>query len=141
MSQTMSKSKSEIRRGGIRWGGVRRGETELAKTWQGVIAEWSRSGLSQAEFCRRHGIKVANFSWWKRRLSTLNKSKISQGSTVRPQKRATSSSNSFVEVRMTDGAQHIGYEVVLSGGRVIRLGHAFDAEAVSRLITAVEAAC
>ena len=127
-------SQSRIRRGGIR-----KGESELAKNWERVIAEWSGSGLSQAEFCRRQGIKLANFGWWKRQLSI--KAKSGNHSTVHPRKRVRGLSNSFVEVSMTDSARHSGYEVVLSGGRVIRLPRAFDAETVTQLIVAVEASC
>ena len=44
--------------------------TERGKYWQGILAEWSRSGLNQAEFCRRRDIPVGNFRWWKRQLSS-----------------------------------------------------------------------
>ena len=36
--------------------------------WRGTARRWRASGLSQAEFCRRRGIRVSKFSWWKRRL-------------------------------------------------------------------------
>jgi len=130
----MSQSKSDIRRGGIR-----RGEAERARHWRPIVAEWSASGLSQAEFCRQRDINVVNFRWWKRRLSAdktpMRRSSRCSKNTPR------GSVKSFVEVKMADGVLSTGYEVILSGGRVIRLGHAFDAEAVSRLITAVEGAC
>jgi hypothetical protein len=42
---------------------------------------------------------------------------------------------------MVDTIPRMGYEVVLSSGRVLRLPQAFDPEALTRLITAVEAAC
>jgi len=132
MSQTMSKSKT-------RWGGIRRGETERARHWRPIVGEWATSGLSQAEFCRQRDINVVNFRWWKRRLSA-DQTPIRRSSRC-SKKTPRGSVNSFVEVKMADGVLSTGYEVILSGGRVIRFGHAFDAEAVSRLITAVEAAC
>ena len=130
--------------------------TERAKYWQPIVADWAASGLSQAEFCRQRDINVVNFRWWKqqltakqqsnsnghsstqRRRSTSNKSSRYHKGTC---KRARRSTNSFVEVKMTDFVSPTGYEVVLSGGRVLRLGRVFDAEAVTRLISAVEAAC
>ena len=44
--------------------------TERAQYWQGHLDRWARSGLSQAAFCRRHGLKAVTFGWWKRRLAT-----------------------------------------------------------------------
>ena len=36
--------------------------------WRSRVAEWSGSGLSQAEYCRRSGIALSTFQLWKRRL-------------------------------------------------------------------------
>jgi len=122
--------------------------TERARYWADQLAGWKRSGLSQAEFCRQKGIKPWTFNWWKRQLLARQQSKGGKRSSSPrrrssklPSKQARGSANSFVEVKMTDGALSTGYEVVLSNGRVIRLGQAFNAEAVTRLIAAVEGAC
>lgn len=40
--------------------------SERAAYWRRLLAEWERSGLSQAEFCRRRGLKAVNLAWWKR---------------------------------------------------------------------------
>ncbi len=42
--------------------------TEQARNWQRHLDRWQRSGLSQAEFCRKHGLKAGAFSRWKRKL-------------------------------------------------------------------------
>ena len=42
--------------------------TERARYWAAQLAAWERSGLTQAEYCRRRGIKAVNFAWWKRQL-------------------------------------------------------------------------
>ena len=52
---------------------IRRGETERGKYWRGILAEWSRSGLSQAEYCRR----------WDIRPSGTDGQSVEPGSTVR----------------------------------------------------------
>lgn len=103
--------------------------TERARYWQRWLSRWERSGLTQSEFCRRHGLKLANFAWWKRKL-------MSQVGSCRPQAALAK----FVEVALPAGRAS-GYEVVLSGGRVVRVPDEFEAEAVSRLIVAVESAC
>ena len=132
-------SQSRIRRGGIR-----RCETERANHWRPIITEWAASGLTQAEFCRQKGIKAYNFNWWKRRLSDRPSSSGDKRSSARRRHSGGNtgySANSFVEVKMADGAPFTGYEVVLSGSRVLRLPRGFDTEAVTRLVAAVEAAC
>ncbi|HSW46458.1 MAG TPA: hypothetical protein VLM89_12895 [Phycisphaerae bacterium] len=41
---------------------IRRGETERAKYWSGLLGVWEQSGLSQAEFCRRRGVNGGSFA-------------------------------------------------------------------------------
>ena len=36
--------------------------------WLSLISDWQRSGLSQAEYCRRHSLVKSRFSYWKRKL-------------------------------------------------------------------------
>ena len=42
--------------------------SERAAYWRGMLGEWEARGLSQAEFCRRRGLKAVNRAWWQRRL-------------------------------------------------------------------------
>jgi hypothetical protein len=42
--------------------------SERAEYWRRLLEAWEQSGLSQAEFCRRRGVTVGTFSWWKHRL-------------------------------------------------------------------------
>ena len=42
--------------------------TDRAKYWQRMLTTWEASGLTQAEFCRRRGLKAVTFAWWKRQL-------------------------------------------------------------------------
>ena len=36
--------------------------------WQQHIDEWLPSGLSQQDYCSRHGISLASFGYWRRKL-------------------------------------------------------------------------
>jgi len=36
--------------------------------WRELVQGWPRSGETQAEYCRRHGISVSNFHRWRERL-------------------------------------------------------------------------
>ncbi len=114
--------------------------SDRARYWQRLVAAWEKSGLSQAEFCRRRKIKAVNFGWWKRKLETISKSH--PGSSRSGSSLTGSSPRSakprFVEFRMTDAATASAYEVVLRGGRVLRLPHNFDPAVVAQLVVAVE---
>jgi len=49
----------------------RRGEHSRAKEnwWRATVERWKASGLTQAEFCRREGVKEWSLSDWRRRLA------------------------------------------------------------------------
>jgi hypothetical protein len=124
--------------------------TERARYWSRLLAEWERSGLSQAEFTRRRGVQAVSFSWWKRRLRGAKGQRRRRvhdqagGSrpggrgdfveVVWPQVSSTGASASGSALPAGSG----GYEVALVSGRVIRLPAAFDPAVVARLVAAVE---
>ena len=124
--------------------------TERARYWQQHLDLWERSGLSQAAYCRRHGIKAVTFGWWKRKLGAAAASSHERersGKRSFSRKRASSQTGAngrpdakFVEVEMT-GPGTAAYEIVLSDGLVLRLPADFDPDKVSQLVAAVSAAC
>ena len=124
--------------------------TERARYWQRHLDRWGRSGLSQAAYCRRHGIKAVTFGWWKRKLgAAVASSQERERSDKRSSSRKRASSRTgvngrpdakFVEVAMISPGM-AAYEVVLSGGLVIRVPEDFDPDKVSQLLAAVNTAC
>lgn len=48
---------------------TRRHQRRSREEWQRLIAEQRQSGLSQQAFCRDHGLVLATFCNWKRRLA------------------------------------------------------------------------
>lgn len=44
---------------------------EKRKIWEQHLEQWSRSGIRQAEYCRRHGLSTKSFTYWKGRLRDL----------------------------------------------------------------------
>ena len=40
--------------------------------WQSHVEEWSLTGLSQIEYCRRNDLRSNRFTYWKRRLQKKN---------------------------------------------------------------------
>jgi len=115
--------------------------TERGRYWQRWWGKWERSGLTQAEFCRRHGLKAVNFGWWKRKLGEPAES-------LRRIPRRTHGrlSAEFVEFAMPVSSTApsrcpSGYELVLPRGVVIRLPVDFDSDRVAQRITAAGSAC
>jgi transposase len=41
--------------------------SEKLEFWQEQIRFWQESGLSQSEFCKRHGIRSTQWFYWKKR--------------------------------------------------------------------------
>jgi hypothetical protein len=124
--------------------------SERAAYWRRVLGAWEQSGLSQAEFCRRRGIKAVNLAWWKRRLRGAEDT-----SGGRRGRRASSTGRTgVVDVALRRGpasATSLGaaaiipasdrYEIALPGGVGLRLPDDFDPERVARLVQALAAAC
>ncbi len=41
--------------------------TEKRKFWEEQICFWQESGLSQSEYCKRHGIRQSQWFYWRQR--------------------------------------------------------------------------
>ena len=106
-----------------------RGATE--SRWRELIAEQERSGQSVADFAHSRGVPPASLYWWR--------------SELRRRSRRPSSSPTIVPVTLISRAgehdQSESFELVLAGGRRVRVPARFDAAALARLINVVEQAC
>jgi transposase-like protein len=91
--------------------------------WRQWIDQWRRSGLSVQAFCRRHGLAPPSFYAWRRTL----------------QQRAAAA---FVPVRLLDGEPPAAgsIEVVLAGGRRLRVPPRFDPATLRQLLAVLEEA-
>jgi hypothetical protein len=49
------------------------GLEERRRSWEDHLEQWRGSGLSQAEYCRRHGLSIKTFGYHKR---TMGKSAL-----------------------------------------------------------------
>ena len=121
-----------------------------AKHWERLLEAWERSGLTQAEFCRRRNVKAVTFGCWKRKLRGPG-NRAHAGS--RPTAAGQRSEVKFAEVMWSgqsasgvpastfSGTSVGGYEIVLSGSLLLRLPTDFDPEKVSQLIHLVAPTC
>ena len=121
--------------------------------WQQNLMEWSRSGKTQAEYCRRLKLNQNAFSSWKRRLGWRDeiakpleeRSALGTGT----QRSDCLESALFVPIRVEkqttmrwqDGACNNPapvFEVVLRNGRVLRAGLNVEVERLARLAAVME---
>ena len=119
-------------------------KTNRAAFWQEHLRAWSESGLTQVAYCRQHQLSRAAFGWWKRQLR--GKPRVRKGRTAAKQpQRDRQTAVQFVEVQrgpdICTGGSPAVYEVLLSQGRAIRIGHDFDPDVLRRLIATVEVSC
>lgn len=70
-----------------------------ASHWRSVIADWSRSGLSQRAYCDRKHLAVGTFAWWKHHLRSATPTCSRPTVPDRPE---------FVRVRVRGGEPAVG---------------------------------
>lgn len=107
-------------------------ETPRARYWRGRIEKWAGTGLTQAEFCRREGLSLPSFSWWKWELTRRDRIK---------------SQPAFLPVRVVGTAKldkassndhHKTFEIILQQGYRVRVPEHFEPKALLRLLRVLE---
>jgi transposase-like protein len=97
--------------------------------WRRMIQQWRRSGLSGRAFCLTHGLSESSFYAWRRTLAQRDAEPVHfVPVTVVPQEKVGAGGAS------SDG----GLELVLDGGRVLRIGPAFDAATLRRVLALLD---
>ena len=91
--------------------------------WRRVVGRWQASGMSQAQFCRRHNIPTWKLAWWRKRLKG----------------QAQASASLFVPVAIASpAASGAELELTLPGGRVLRFGAQVEPTRLSAIVAALE---
>src|SRR4029077_17519867 len=91
--------------------------------WRQWIHQWQRSGLSVRAFCARHDLAEPSFYAWRRQLQERNAAAL------------------FVPVRVVpdeEVAPAGSVEVVLTGGRRVRVPPGFDPATLRQLLAVLE---
>jgi transposase len=95
--------------------------------WREQLRRQQASGRGVREFCEGAGLSVPSFYWWRREVRIRD----SRAGAVRPR---------FVPVRLaSESFADASLEVVLGGGRSIRVGSGFDADHLRAVVAALEA--
>lgn len=109
-------------------------DVEKARFWRATIREAARSGVSIREFCRRRKLKESQFYWWQHRLS------MSRRTVANGRKRQTGGPASFALVSEEPNGNDAGIELVLAGGRRLRIARGVDEATLRAVLAAVEPA-
>ncbi len=113
---------------------ISKGDAKKARYWQARLGEAARSGTSIREYCRRRRLKESQFYWWQRRLRLSPR----EGSAVAPG--ANGQTASFALVSEEGGATDAGIELLLTGGRRLRIAKGVDEETLRTVLTVLEPA-
>jgi transposase-like protein len=107
-----------------------RGDMEKERYWRGVISKAARSGLSIRAFCAEEGVSTGQFYIWRRKLKAGRQAKRSGA--------RRSGGPTFALV--SDGAEGepAGIELVLSGGRRLRISKGVDRETLTEVVAILE---
>jgi transposase len=104
------------------------------KTWAERITRWEQSGQTAKVFAAQEGVSAQSLSWWKWKLGQ-------EATDEKAARRAQVVPLSFVRLEPTaceDASEALPLEVVLTDGRVVRVPSRFDAQALRRLVVALE---
>jgi hypothetical protein len=106
-------------------------DVEKARYWQAVIRDAARSGMSTRAFCRQRKLKECQFYWWQRRL------KEKRPTVVTPRGPGNGAA-SFALVSDEAGTADAGIELVLVGGRRLRIAKGVDEPTLRSVLAALE---
>jgi hypothetical protein len=124
---------------------------EREARWRTVVAEWSKSGLSQAAFCGERALPVKRFYWWRSELARRERAckrrpgppavppqRGSGGPQLVPLRVVPSRSGCGGEGQEGAGEWPAGVEVLLAHGRRVRVGRGFEAEVLAAVVSVLE---
>jgi hypothetical protein len=99
------------------------------RRWRRLIGEAARSGLSVREFCQRKGLEECQFYSWRREIKRRRDHRQGRNS------RADLAS--FALVSADGDEEAAGIELVLEGGRKLRIRRGVDAETLRTVMGAL----
>jgi transposase len=127
-----------------------RGQRDRTKEryWRRHVAAWRRSGQSVRAYCKSVGVSEPSFYAWRRLLAERESLDgaghagdlvaSDQAAATRARVRAAAASP-FVPVRLVEDAVSApAVEIVLRGGRVVRVAAGFAAKTLRDVVTALE---
>jgi len=114
------------------------GPTPAEQRWRPVVEEWRRSGQDISAFCRQRHVPISSLKFWKKELPLRDQKRQAQ----RAASEASRNAMQLLPVRILEpaGVAAGSVEVVLRGGRVLRVGADFDPAILQKLVSTLEEA-
>jgi hypothetical protein len=104
----------------------RRPDPARERLWRNRLARWKGSDLKLSEFCDREGVTPTAFAHWRKEIAPRDA-------------RAAADPLSFVPVYVTPAVTTAPLEVILAGGRVVRVPTGFDPVHLRAVVAALKA--
>ncbi len=113
--------------------------------WRDTMRRWRESGVSGRAFCRRERLAESLFYYWKREIARRDLGLPPESGNGKPKakrgRRVAKGAGRFVPLevcRVELGS--VALELVLAGGRRVRVGGDFSAAVLRKLIEVLEPA-
>ena len=112
------------------------------KHWRRMLRLWQRSGQTGRDFCAAHGLGEPSFYAWRREIARRDQEQPPSRATTQPEKLQRPPRGAlptFVQVAVDASvATSAALEVVLTGGRRVRVPPGFDADLLRQLLRVLE---
>lgn len=112
--------------------------TAKGRFWNTHIQRWQGTNITQTQYCDKHGLSIAAFRWWRRRLKKaliLEKQPSEQVNSV------TSFAELPVPIRITPSINAYDYEIGLPNQTRLCLRNNCDPQMVAKLLALLEPTC
>ena len=92
--------------------------------WQNHVAAWEQSGIRQSEYCRRQGLNIKLFGYWKRKLCRKPAGLTFVPVAIKPSKATVVKSAASLVL-------------IIRGGSCIEIGDGFNQDTLRRVLDTV----
>lgn len=104
----------------------------LEVQWRRTLDRWKASELGPRDFCRRENVSEPQFHYWRRKIRRRK-----EPAAITPTPKAPRPAPvRFVPLHVAPSAAP--FEILLAGGRIVRVPCAFDPATLRRLVEALE---
>jgi hypothetical protein len=128
-------------RGQVGDGGRKKAAPRSAAEWAGEVSAWKRSGSTAREYAQGRGISAATLAGWSSRRGAGRVGSVVAISPPSPPTNARAGGRGFLPVHVmtpVEDAPRVETEIVLLGGRRVRVVGALTLAQLAQLLQVVE---
>lgn len=122
-------------------GGRKKAARRSAAEWAAEVAAWKRSGSTALEYAEARGISAATLGWWSSRGGAGRAPSVAAVLPAMHRTLSHAEGLGFLPVKVMapeEGTPRVEAEIVLVGGRSVRIAGALTLEQLARLLQVVE---